>query len=564
MKGSYMLPFALNLRMVSLDSRIPYKAISQSNIEGYEIMNEMYESARTHTDYEYKPLHLLERRPNESDEVNAFTLKNYRRITHELFDNWVSKSGRIFNSNSFYITTQSESLSAYLDEVQFDWLEYIRQVAYPQSLINPNQLFFFFPYNSDLPDEAPSESLPQYQRVDLKPTLVSYDNIRHIDDDIVIFESGRYVEIDKKKYSTFFAIDDTNWYELIPYIDSEDKVKLRPEIWYNHNFGFIPMDWLPGRIFFTEKEQRYRKSIIATAFEYLDEFIGLFKDSQAVDLLHAYPHLWIIQVDCNDCDGTGLLLNEKTCQTCKGTGRMIKPNPEQAMSVPVGGNGIDNPTPMPPMGWAYPGVDIMDRMDKKAKETLRSAFLSIGLRPFVDVSESGEAKKYRLEDQQDRLEDCGNGIKVFAESMLMQVEYYIKRGQDSDNIEDVVISKPRGYQALTSEELDHLINTNNRVLREDYFRQIYIDKNGNSDITNKILDSVLIYAPLINKTDNEISQSINLGAYDNNDIVRADYAFKVFEQLSLDTGFMNKTFSELAADADLILNEWGILNTSIT
>jgi len=538
------------------------------SIEGYDVMMKMRENALNHTDYEKIPKEFQDRRPNESKTAYEFAQKNYRRITHELFDNWLSKSGRIFNKNGFFILNETEPLKKRLEENDIfvnGWVDYIRQEVYPESLIDPNQFFFFFPFNPDSL-ESPEKSLEPFRPIGLRPQIVGFDKVLVKEDGLFIYESDEYhtYKHGLKTYTEpyLYAVDDDYWYKLTPRRTEKNKQTFTVEVWYQHDFESFEVIPLAGRDFKTQDRKKYKKSIIAAAFEHLNEFVGLFKDDQAVALLHSYPHMYMAEIDCQTCEATGTMTNGDTCKNCRGTGYMQKPDPAQVTKIPRTGLN-EAPIHSPIMGWAYPGVDIMIQMDSKATNRFRAAFLSIGLRPFIDVAESGEAKKHRLEDLQDRLEECAELICVFSSAALTMLNTYLYRGAGNFSNEKINVSKPKGYQALSGEELNQLINTNNILLREDYFRQIYIEKVGNSPTTKKILNLVLLFAPLTNKTNLEITELVNLGAFDRQDVVKATFSFRIFEELSLQPSFLQQDIPTLLSEAEILMASWGLLKPSI-
>lgn len=544
-----------------------------------DICKELEDKALSHSRYDVIPDSFTKRRPNETEAAHDYAVQNYRRITHELLESWLTKAGRVFNSSSFYISGSSEELKERLSEdkklfevnnMSLDWKGYVRHFIYPASLVNPNQLFHFFPINYDFPTEPPYESLPENEAVGLLPILINYNLIKFAHSNLFIFQhptETKIVEINNEKINVpvCYAMDEQYWFQLYPVKDSdaEKGYKYLSRKWYTHDFNEVPFLWLPGKYQKNEKGDIYLKSTLSASFEHLDEFIGLFKDSQAITTQHAYPHMYMLDIDCPECDGTGVDLEGNTCHVCDGMKVMKKPDPTQVLRVPRTNKMVDGDIIDPVMGWLYPGVDIMAHLDEKTKQTFRNAFLSVGLRSFLDVSESGEAKKHRLEDMIDRLEDSADMVKVFSESMLMILEKYIKYGSGSREIEDVAVTKPKAFHALNKNELAALMNEANGELKKEIYRYSFLEANGGTPENQKIADIIFLYAPLVASDINEKASYINLSVYDNTDAIRAEHAVSVLTEISKEKGFLTWEFNQIATAADLKLNEWGLLNLSL-
>lgn len=535
-----------------------YNKISETSVT-----ERLHEQALNHTSLEHVPKQFLKRRPNESPAANKYAIENYRRLTHELFDAWLSKSGRIFNKLGFKITKQSSALSERLsqndifkiDSGYISWSEYIQQCLYPESIINPNQLFFLIPYTAES-NESPITAHPANEFVPLEPRVVSLSDVAYYSDKLTVFKSGKK----NSEGDIFFAIDTENWYRLIPRKDNHSTT-YDVELWYPHKMGYVPNDFLPGKLFKDSEGKFYRKSILATAFEHLDEAVGLIKDDQAITTSHAYPHLVMASIPCDVCEGTGYLAGtDEECQSCNN-GYIEKPPITGALVVPNSGGHLEDKHYEPIIDWKYPGVDIMKHLSDKSKDTLNNAFRSVGLRSFLDVSESGEAKKYRLEDLLDRLEEASVLVATFAEKMLLQIEHYCQMG-------DIVypkVSTPKAYHAFSRHELNELIKNSKGNIRNDYVKSSYLLDKGDTELSEKIIKVIQIYAPLANASDEEIRLKIGFAAYSKDDIIRADYAFKVIEKIARERdNFLVLEIPEIMNLADRVLVDWGVLEVDIT
>ena len=307
--------------------------------------------------------------------------------------------------------------------------------------------------------------------------------------------------------------------------------------------------------------------MLSTALTHLDKAVGLIKDDDSVTRMHVYPHLVMAAMDCQECEGSGYELDSDTkCGTCRGSGKITKPSFDSAMVVEDSGINEGNKNRLDPvMQWLYPGVDIMKHIDEKAQAQFIRAFRSVGLKSILDVAESGESKKHRLEDLGDRLEECANLNVNFAVSMLLQIEYYKVKGTGRTDLDIQVptVSMPKSFHALSRQELSTLIDSSSGYIRTNYIKYSYIQDKGNTALSNRISEIVCLYAPLNNYSLEEQQFRINNNAYSSSDIIRADYAYKVFEELSNQEDFLTKDIQDLFVDADLLLTAWGVLQDSV-
>lgn len=546
-----------------------------NNFDKSDIRKELLRTAKNHNSYELLPDEFTERRLNETKAYSEHAQKNYRRLTHELPELVLTKSGKIFNHQGFKLTNSSQLLDDRLadndifksDSGYTDWRTYIIKFLFPASLINPNQLFLYFPYNEDDATANPNDTIDQFKKTGLYPLTVSFESIIKADEQAIIFK-GEEVQVENVKANILWAIDKEWWYKLIPFV-SDNKIRYREEAWYNHDFRSVPLHWLPGRVQVEENGQYFRKPHIHTSYERLNEFIGIHKDTQTNTQIHAYPHLVMDELDCTSCQGTKReLKGGGPCKKCKGSGKMSKPEPSEAYIRPKDGMNMNKTggSSRPSMEWYTPPIDALKYLDEKARSIFIDAFKVIGMRPLIEQAESGEAMTKRLQDAADFTSDLAGDWSTFATYAIMhQLELYLKRGAQDTEIVAPKVSKPKSFATMSLSELNTLIQGSEGFIKEDYAKSAYIQKMGENSLSEIIADFAYCYAPLINSSTTEIKDLILISAFDRTDVIRSRYAFKAFEHLSKENkDFALWDFVKAKTEADILLTEWGVLTLSVT
>lgn len=538
-----------------------------------ELMRTLHSKALTHTSREAVPEIFKTRRPNETNEQYEYRLKNYRRLSHELYEQFLSKSTRSIRGGGFRLSYASELLKANLEKKNIfqvsnswvDWKEYFASTVLPKSLVNPNQLFFLFPTDPLSEEINPYFDTPKNIEIKLNPIFVNYDSVRWLSNSVFIFDSGLMAEADTNGTlrPILWGHDSDYWYKLMPFIKKDDDGFLRTYYeaipWYQHSFGHIPYNWLVGRSKNDDQDDEYKESLLVTAFEHLDEAICSISDDQAVRTIAAYPHIVMGQLDCEECSGHGTKKGE-TCSSCSGTGHRKKQGILDAWVVPPETMNEQSSQLSPFIQFASPDVGIVKHMHDIAFGTFyRNAFRVVGLKPFTDVTESGEAKKHRLEDLQDILRDMTMSAKVFCERMHYVMELYFKNGASSTNIEEPIIRMPKTFLV---DDIDILSDRYSKVTgfaKEQTQNQIYFVSKGESPTTEAILKFAHLYAPLLSDSEAQMQFKVQNLVYSVQDLVRADYAIRAFEELSERPDFLTWDFTKAKDEAEALLVSWGVI-----
>lgn len=533
--------------------------LNEATLPAFDEIQKMRKQALTHNSRRISSEIFEEKRPNETPQQYEYRKKNIRRFTQELPDKFLTKISRLFTSGGFWISKASDYVMDYLEsqDVFFvngapvDYREYIIQRIIPESIISPNSLFLFFPTTNGNLDLVPSENLPNNQLPVFVPTLVKYEQIAHLDRENLIFRSDEIITLsDNKKYHILFAADKDAFYKLIPKLvksnDGRNVLQYEVTLWYAHNCNYLHINWLIGRSKINEDGNEIRESYLYTAYEHLDEAMLAISDDQAVRTKSAFPHIVMSEIECSDCNGTGLESDGQKCHSCKGSKVKAKGGILDAFLVPPGSLNQQETYLNPFIQFIAPDTGILEFIHKVAFDTFyKNSFRVVGLKSILDVSESGIAKSKRLEDLQDILRDISMNVKSFTEAMIFQLETYLKAGRDISSYEWPVVRTPESYAALDNETIGELMKEARGEQRRKLYKQAYLIENGESPKTIKVIESAMKYSPLLGLSTDEINLRISAGAYDATDILIMDNIIRIVEDISKEAGFILKDYSEI-------------------
>ena len=552
------------------------KDLNKSTLPAFDEVKTMRNQALTHNTRSVKSNIFTERRPNETKDQYSYRLKNIRRFTQELPDKFLTKISRLFTSGGFWISSASEELQTYLEkediffvnDSRVDYRSFIINRLIPESLISPNSLIMLKPVSNkgDLPpiDALPNNSLPK-----LKPVLIKYEDICFKSEDALIFRGKESIKLqNNKEYFILWAVDRKAWYKLTPKLiknkDGTNKEAYDIDFWYVHNIGFINYTWLCGREKINEDGAEIRESYLYTAYEHLDEAILAISDDQAVRTKSAFPHIVMSEIECDECNGAGEL-NGHECGVCKGTKRKGKGGILDAFMVPPATLNQQESYLNPFIQFIAPDTGILEFIHKVAYDTFyKNAFQVVGLKSILDVSESGIAKSKRLEDLQDILRDISMSIKQMTESLLFQIECYLKSGRDKFVFEPISVRVPESYAALDNETISELIKDAKGMHRRRLFRQAFLIESGETKKNLKIIDSAMIYSPLLGLSVEEITARVQIGAYDSTDVQIMDNIIYIIQEISKENaGFIQFEYLQIKNLIDAKLAEYGLISAPI-
>ena len=514
-------------------------------------------------------------RPNEGQEVKEYRENNERSITVEGSNKFINLSSRVFQDSGVRISedSQGKALKAWLTSKPFEingkvyglW-EYFYECLYLNTLESGNDFLAAFPLVKDMPDELPSVAGNPTQPIDIEDRVIAIEKIRHASKHAFAWEAGQwpYMHKGQKRHAPYyFSCDAVNWYRHIPMgADREGKIRYELQLWYIHNTGHVPATQLGGRLTFTEDgKNKYYESWIRPYFEYSDEFVNRFSDSQAVHVQHSYPATVVKEMPCNfkgntaygQCKGGVVVIKKDgqiqledgkpkttTCPTCKGEGNLMRPGPYgtyvRQRRVGMDQTGATDPV----IEYVTPPTAILSHSYNSTWDLFERAKKSIGLDLLDDTKvESGVAKDRRLQAEQDFLIAIALGVKSTLEHFLYSVETLLVPNEsqrkkpviiipqtlklkDVGQLREDVAKAPASGKAQALFEYYQAANKGDEKLIRAY--QLYLD-----------------YTPWAVLEEAEAMQWEVRGTYDEMEPFRRSFGLWAFRQLQNDRDFMDRT-----------------------
>ena len=524
-----------------------------------EVKKEVYEQAARHLIRDADNDVLLAKRPFETDEYQRYRKDNRRHLTYDPIWQFEKSLIKALQRTHFSIEELPSQLQANLKSKPYTFMDskvdldqWVREVLVPFSMLDPNAITVEFPGNPNDPLVPPSRlpengGVPQDQELDLKTKIYNYSVWRSFKDpDILMLKHPKGYPVLKKgkveMYDYFFLADAEDWYIYYPSgFDEEGKIVYTLEFWYNHEYGSLPYAPVPGVSVMSIHQFYYRESFVRPFFEYADEFDSRFQDDQVVHTRYAYPREIVSGTKCGTCKGTGRqaytqpytgTISDRQCPTCDGSGmdavasisgRIIRPESTFGKDVKE------------PVSFVTPDTDILVHTTKNSFFFLEEANKVLGLDSLLPGTESGEAKKIRLQNRIDKLLSYAHSVVKWKEVHLMlKLHIFLEKVAITDEIR---IQAPVSISVKSEEALREEVDNSLPIDRYSTIKKYIEEKYSNDPKKQRIHFLALLFAPLLSMRETEIASRIAQGAYTNNDLIRADKAVYIFEILSEDPGF---------------------------
>lgn len=515
-------------------------------------------------------------RPSESEEIKEYREKISRWLTHEGVMKFTSKVSRIFRSVSVISETgMSEDLTAYLNENPFFFAgrqygieDFFFQCVMQSAVEDPNAVLIAMPYNKEHPEINPSAAIedggvPANKAIDIDARIIASDLLRVDERDVIAWVGGQVMLEDDKKYDWFYMADPMDFWVLMPVrLEEDENGKEHPVYellhWYHHGSEIRPGVKMPGIVSTSESNEKYHESFLQIYYEYADEFVIAFSDSQAVRVQHAYPKAVMSEIPCpeNACnngevyftDSSGVE-NVRKCKTCGGLGMIKNPGPYNTL---VRRKERGETTTPPVLEYISPDPAMLKYGHEVSFEILKRGKKAIGLDLLEDVQESGVAKEHRLEDLQDFLLMIGIGFNQAIEMFLWQLESLLVI--DSNKRIYPVVKRPEQYTVKTSgmllEDAKAPLPSDRIQKSMTYYNVAY---RGNDSLI-RIYELCHAYSPLFGLSGADLNIRMASG-YTEQDLVKADRAFWAFQKIAEkhENALLVKSDEELFKLADEII-----------
>lgn len=510
-----------------------------------DVWETVREQAESHTTRDQGRRIMSQYRPNRTERVIEYQQSNYRALSMGEFRKVKTKLSRLIRSNGVSVSTKGAKLTDWLASRPFlvlhqsaDLWTWLYEDALGTSLEDPNAVCVPVPYwTEDIAPAAPVEQggLPENELPKVEVRVISSDDIKWLSRDLLVWEIGE-VYLDKRgDFDVYMAVDRTGYYQLIPRVIN-DKVVYETFLWYSHQSDGPLFAIMPGNMS-RVGDYRYNESVAHPFFEYADEFIAVFQDSQSVSVEHIYPKTIVTgSLPCPE-DGcvngkikftNGDIKELKTCRTCKGTGEISNPGPFGYLK-----RAKNDTSSAPPIQYLYPSTDIVKISYDRAFDLLLKAKQSMGLDLIGQVAESGTAKLYRLEDLEDMIQAYAGGLFDMVRIVLERVEEILEINETERM--GVMYTLPATFNVSKSsiETLATEFKNSHQAVRLPILQQMVEAKFGDDEETRYKVEVAAKASPLFLMTTEEQQMAVGMGVASVDEIYKAQAVLGVVDQTQL-------------------------------
>jgi hypothetical protein len=511
-----------------------------------EVWTVVRDQAESHTTRDQGVRIMSKYRPNRTERVVEYQQANYRALSMGEFRKVKTKLSRVIRSNGVTVKAEGAKLAEWLASRPFlvlhqaaDLWSWVYEEALSTSLEDPNAVCVPLPYYTEnVAPAAPVEvgGLPENEIPKVQVEIVLSKDIRFISKDLLVWVVGTKY-IDRRGYfDIYMAVDKSGFYQVIPELE-KDKVVYTTELWYRHVTEGALFSIMPGNISRTGK-WKYNESVAHPFFEYADEFIAVFQDSQSVSVEHIYPKTIVSgNLPCPEdgcingkikvTHGTGHEL--KVCKTCKGTGEITNPGPFGYLKRPRS----EKDNAPPPIEYLYPSTEIVKISYDRAFDLLLKAKQSMGLDLIGQIAESGTAKLYRLEDLEDMIQAYAGGLFDMVRIVLERVEEILEINESERMGVSYTLPSTFNVSKSSVDTLSKEFKEAHQAVRLPILQQLVESKYGDDPEMKYKVEVAARAAVLFLSTNEEQQMAVGMGIAEADDILRAGMALGVIDTLTL-------------------------------
>lgn len=382
---------------------------------------------------------ILERRPNESDDIKDYRQKIYKAQTKNPVTKVINSLSKIRRSPDWKISYEGIKWPARI--IEEETLEYYTEKNYPGYTSFSNWLFKVGLKNYCIDANAVIANFPM--NLDIKEnefyrpvaTLFNSEQVIYFEEgaEYCILQSAEFSDFmdgEKNAYQlgkVFYLLTKT---ELARYDQTNASGDFNRTKYLVHNLGYIPAFKIPGTFLSQKDNTIIQESPLAPMLEHLDEAAREYSDLQAAKVLHMYPLMWYYNnKDCGHCGGTGKVINQnnpesgpQTCSVCNGTAKVkFSPYALLELDPPNAATGSTS-VPVPPAGYVNRDVEIIKHQEESVEAHIYKALAALNMQ-FLDqtpLNISGEAKNV------DR-EELNNFVYGVAEDLVFIIDSCYKQ-----------------------------------------------------------------------------------------------------------------------------------------
>jgi hypothetical protein len=403
----------------------------------YEDAKQMYEDLRVHANGEKPGDIIARRRPNESEEVQAYRLQIYEPVTKQTFNSVLQSLGKIRRSRDwairysrdykFPLVPDGETLEDYC-ELRFPYYtsvtNWLFSVMLKSTLVDANCAVLVLSLDTQADENCYRKPYPIVYHAD--------QIIEYLEGRFAILKAAESVQVTSAKGVTIsdkFLLVTTN--EVVPYVKSGDNwIALTDEI-VVHGLGYLPIIRPRCQFAKTVQEHNLFESRIAAMPPSLNEAIREYSDLQAAVVSHLFPERWEVATqECMSCGGSGYVPNpsytgtdvkskQLVCASCNGLGATAGAGPYKKTVIRLPRTNLgEAPIPTPPFDYVKKDIEVIKVMEDRLERHLYRGLSAINMQFLAQtpLTISGEAKAV------DR-DELNNFVYNIAEDLVYIADY---------------------------------------------------------------------------------------------------------------------------------------------
>lgn len=342
---------------------------------------------------------LFQKYPSEPEPITNYKLSNWRFITKTYFQKIINTIVKFQKAEDFNIIYENNTIRDYCEN-EIEYYDSVQNwfftIGLPTMLQEPNGVILVAPaLEEQYTEDINKISFNFYPQLHI---FNSYNVIYYTKDFYFLKETNKeddsFLYVDKNIIVRIVIKNEKNY----------NNIKKAKEIHYSllfeHNFGIIPIVTFGGIPISSDLPPIY-ESLISGVVPFWDQALLDFSELSAGIKQHVFPDKWrYLMGSCRDCNGSGkrtlTTLKGKetdTCASCGGTG-----DPPTGMFAEVliqPGTGLDEKTPIPPLGYVKKDFEPIEFLDKHYKDLIFEGLRAINLEYLSDspLNQSGRAKE---------------------------------------------------------------------------------------------------------------------------------------------------------------------------
>lgn len=531
--------------------------------EEHEETSEHAKNLSYHAEFGVFPTDLIAKAaPNEEKEEFEYRKENYKQITKPAWDKALSFIYRIFNEQNYSVkwTEEQEGYFTYEFPKYGNFIQFFQNVVTKMKFADPNAVIVVRPY--DIPtkqtytDEGEIIDVPD-QSAQVQPFIEIFKA-----ENVFVYKEGVYTLLLREEKSKvkngakyeysglIFDIYDKNAIYRLTQVGNKDDYDFDVEIYYEHNWDFLPA-WRLGGVPVYEQDEYYYHSYFSGALPNLDMAAIMGSTLFAVISKNAFPTRWYYEDTCNTCNGEKTIIDYEhgdsriTCPVCSGSGKKFSWTWGKDFVVPVPENLTATDTtqlPTPPFGTVEPGTEIVKYLDEKINSLIETAFVMLN----IDISAKPNGQT-ATESKIDREEAFSFLLQISGELFELMQNLFDAMGYmrwDDYETERIEVIAPSEFTIRSSEALtDEFSIAQKAGLPAPYLNKLLSENirqrfKGDAG-SERVFEIVSFVDPLMTKTEQEIASMLSMGSIQKwQAVLHANIYRYIYEQEAEKPGFI--------------------------